>query len=99
MFDEWLKLVLFGNSRRGRIYLFYLMLVDAFEKRWIRCLIMVSQNRLNNSNTTIVTPDENDVIVDVVTDDDDQPLTDALQSSHDDKRKISQHGCYESRRT
>jgi hypothetical protein len=40
-----------------------------------------------NTSATIVTPDENDVIVDVVNDDD-QSLTDALQSSMN-KRKLA----------
>ena len=41
--------------------------------------------RLNNINATVVTPEENDVIVDVVNDD--QSLTDTLQSSLN-KRKL-----------
>jgi len=44
-------------------------------------------SRLSNSDHTIVTPDDNDVIIDVVNDDD-QSLTDALQSSIN-KRKLA----------
>ena len=40
----------------------------------------------NNTNATVLTPDENDVIVDVMNDDD-QSLTDALQASMN-KRKL-----------
>jgi hypothetical protein len=48
-------------------------------------------HRLNNNNGhTIVTPDDNDVIVDVENDDE-QSLTDALQSSIN-KRKLANNG-------
>jgi hypothetical protein len=46
-----------------------------------------NHNRLNNNGHTIVTPDDNDVIVDVVNDDD-QSMTDDLQSSIN-KRKLA----------
>ncbi|CAF0925047.1 unnamed protein product [Adineta ricciae] len=48
-----------------------------------------NQNRLENPDRTIMTSEENDVIVDIVNDDDDQqPMTDALQSSIN-KRKLT----------
>jgi hypothetical protein len=46
-----------------------------------------NHHRLNNTDHTIMTPDDNDVIVDVINDDG-QSLTDALQSSIN-KRKLA----------
>ncbi len=46
-----------------------------------------NHSRLSNNDHTIVTSDDNDVIVDVVNDDD-QSLTDALQSTIN-KRKLT----------